>query len=300
MALPQPLNRSVSPNGHADQAVRRTLVSGRLALTEDLCASGSATRVSAEDYSPRFQVCFPYHGAFVWHVGRDHVVSDANQVLFVRGGESFRVSRPVRAGYAELIVTPEDSLLAELLGTSERGLAAHPLFLQRRRPADLLLQRARAELLHTLRDTTCDSITAEEGTLALLRAALAAPSSRREPRPGTARLIARAKEYLHGRYAGRIQLTDVARYAGASPAYLTTAFRRAEGVPLHRYLTQLRLAHALVELPHASDLTALALDLGFSSHSHFAAVFRRGFACTPSAFREAGKRRLRAEVRTAS
>jgi AraC-like DNA-binding protein len=39
-------------------------------------------------------------------------------------------------------------------------------------------------------------------------------------------------------------------------------------------------------LPHASDLTALAFDLGFSSHSHFSAAFRRAFGCTPSAFRE--------------
>jgi AraC-like DNA-binding protein len=49
---------------------------------------------------------------------------------------------------------------------------------------------------------------------------------------------------------------------------------------------QLRLARALIELPHANDLTQLALDLGFSSHSHFAASFRRAFGSTPSAFRE--------------
>jgi AraC-like DNA-binding protein len=271
MALPNPLDRSFSPSWRADRAVRRTLVSGKLALAEDLSASGTPTRVSAEDYSPRFQVCFPYHGAFVWHVGRDHVVSDANQVLFVRGGETFRVSQPVRAGFAELIVTPEDGVLAELLGTSERGLAAHPLFVRRRRPADLLLQRVRAELLHTVRHATCDPITAEEGTLALLGAALVAPGSCREPRPGTARLIARAKEYLHGVYAGRVQLTDVARYAGASPAYLTTAFRRAEGVPLHRYLTQLRLApegHAFAQRPGRGAGPSAEITRATRSHHH--------------------------------
>ena len=74
--------------------------------------------------------------------------------------------------------------------------------------------------------------------------------------------------------------------AGASPAYLTDLFTRVEGISLHQYLTQLRLAHALVELPHTDDLTALALDLGFSSHSHFSYAFRRGFGCTPSQFRE--------------
>jgi AraC family transcriptional regulator len=67
---------------------------------------------------------------------------------------------------------------------------------------------------------------------------------------------------------------------------LTDAFRRVEGTPLHRYLTRLRLARALDELPHAEDLTQLALDIGFSSHSHFTAAFRRAFGCTPSEFRQ--------------
>jgi AraC-like DNA-binding protein len=59
------------------------------------------------------------------------------------------------------------------------------------------------------------------------------------------------------------------RAVGVSPAYLTDLFRRVEGVPLHGYLTQLRLARALVELPNAADLTTLALALGFSSPQSF-------------------------------
>jgi len=41
----------------------------------------------------------------------------------------------------------------------------------------------------------------------------------------------------------------------------------------------------LIDLPSADDLTSLALDLGFSSHSHFTLAFRRAFGCTPSQFR---------------
>jgi AraC-like DNA-binding protein len=94
-----------------------------------------------------------------------------------------------------------------------------------------------------------------------------------------------------------VRLVDVAREVGTSPAYLTDLFRRVEGVPLHKYLVQLRLARALVELPSASDLTALALSLGFSSHSHFSFAFRRAFGSTPSQFRENTRR---ATVRTLS
>src|SRR5262249_411627 len=87
------------------------------------------------------------------------------------------------------------------------------------------------------------------------------------------------------------RLSDVADAVGASSTYLTDVFSRFEGVSLHRYVTQLRLARALVELPEAGDLTSLALDLGFSSHSHFTLAFRRAFGCTPSTFRARSNRK---------
>jgi AraC-like DNA-binding protein len=49
---------------------------------------------------------------------------------------------------------------------------------------------------------------------------------------------------------------------------------------------RLRLQHAAFALAEgANDLSRLALDLGFSSHSHFAQAFRAHFGATPSQFR---------------
>jgi AraC family transcriptional regulator len=87
-------------------------------------------------------------------------------------------------------------------------------------------------------------------------------------------LVARTKAFLEANACRSLGLTDVARTVGASPAYLTDVFRRVEGIPVHKYLVRLRLAKAVIELPHSNDLTQLALRLGFSSHSHFSAVFR--------------------------
>ena len=54
-------------------------------------------------------------------------------------------------------------------------------------------------------------------------------------------------------------------------------------MPVHRYLTLLRLRASLDRLAGGeNNLTALALELGFSSHSHFADAFRREFGRTPS------------------
>jgi AraC-like DNA-binding protein len=69
-------------------------------------------------------------------------------------------------------------------------------------------------------------------------------------------------------------------------------FRHIVGVPIHRYLIRLRLRASLERLASvdepggaAWDLTGLALDLGYSSHSHFTDSFVREFGLTPSAFR---------------
>ena len=64
-------------------------------------------------------------------------------------------------------------------------------------------------------------------------------------------------------------------------------FRAETGFTLAGYRPALRLRAALERLPDSDgDLSALALELGFSSHSHFAASFTREFGVPPSAVRE--------------
>ena len=274
---------------------RATLLQNGFGLVESLRVAGPRTaRPASESYSPDFQVCLPYHGAFVWHVGGDDVVADPNRVLFVTGGEGFRLSQPVHGGYAELIVTVQPTLLAAILGVAGRQLPTHPLFRERSRSADLRLQRLGAECFHRSAREGWDGLAGEEWLVAFVRSSLAAAPVDATIGPATTRLLGRAKEYLAAHVAAPVRLSHVARAVGTSPAYLTTIFSRVEGAPLHRYLVQLRLARALIEVPHAADLTALALDLGFSSHSHFTAAFRRAFGCTPSRFRESMRSDARA------
>ena len=277
---------SVPPRCEADGRQRRALVRSPLGLVESVASRGDSRPVGG--FSPDFQVCLPYRGLFVFHVGRDDVLSDANQVVFVAAGEPFRLSEPRPGGYAELVVTVPPSLLAELAGAAPAALRRHPLFRLRRRRAEPRLQLLRARLLHA---HDGDPLAADELLVAVLRCALAAETPAASPGVATRRLIARTKDFVAGHLGEPFRLGDVARSVGASPAYLTDVFRRCEGVPLHRYTVQLRLARALDELPHASDLTGLALDLGFSSHSHFTAAFRRAFDCTPSDFRRSTRRR---------
>ncbi len=79
----------------------------------------------------------------------------------------------------------------------------------------------------------------------------------------------------------------VAGHVGSSVFHLARIFKARTGFSLHAYRNQLRLRAALEQLRDPRvDLTSLALELGFSSHSHFTETFRRSFARTPSAVRE--------------
>ncbi|MGO8970775.1 MAG: helix-turn-helix domain-containing protein [Myxococcaceae bacterium] len=265
-----------------------------IGLVEDVRAERALKESDPEKFSTEFQVAFPYRGFFVWHVGRDEVVGDANQALFVTGGERYRMSHPVAGGYAELIVTPAASVVGELGRATPGALASHALFRRRCRRVSPSVQSLRAQLLlRAVGASNDDGLAAEEHVLALLRSALDDDAPRHTPGRSTQKLIARAKAYLEAELARPIRLADIGAAVSASPVYLTQLFRAVEGIPLHGYLTQLRLARALVELPHTNDLTQLALDFGFSSHSHFSARFHAAFGTTPSQFREQSRRWLR-------
>ncbi len=276
---------ALAPAGSGGRSTRTVLLHSTIALVEDLDVRDVVVPRGGADYSPRTQVCLPYRGLFVWHVGGEDVVGDPNQVLFVPPGEQFAVTQPQRDGCGELIITPDPRVLVDLVGESDRTVRAHPLFQRRNRRADPRLQYLSARFRQLALGRRLDGIAADELVLELLTAALHWHSLRERVGSATRRLVERAKEFLQAQLDDSVRLTDVAFAVGASPAYLTDAFRRVEGVPLHRYRVQLRLARALVELPHAANLTELALRLGFSSHSHFTAAFRSTFACTPSAFR---------------
>jgi AraC family transcriptional regulator len=276
---------------------RTPLLDLTVGLVEDVHSAGAsvASWTRAEDFSPDFQLAFPYRGLFIWHVGRDEVVGDANQVLFVTGGEAYRLSHPLAGGFAELIVTPTPGIIAELehtAGLTSGMLRTHPLFRSRVARLTPRLQSFRARLMSwasrapARHPSTIETLAAEEMVLGLLRSTLTDTVPNTRPSVSTQRLIRRTKAYLESHVTTPIRLADIGRAVGASPVYLTQVFRLAEGVPLHQYLVQLRLARALADLPHATDLTRLALDLGFSSHSHFSATFRRKFGLTPSQFRE--------------
>lgn len=94
-----------------------------------------------------------------------------------------------------------------------------------------------------------------------------------------------AQEILNQRYREPTSLDRLAREVHCSPYHLARVFRRETGRTIHAYLVQLRLREALERIDRTTDLTHLALSLGFASHSHFTDAFRRSFGVAPSSLR---------------
>ena len=86
----------------------------------------------------------------------------------------------------------------------------------------------------------------------------------------------------------QLSLESLAQESGYSRVHFLRMFRAATGRSPHNYLLNLRIERAreLLSNPGLS-LTDIALDCGFSSHSHFTRVFRQFLGVTPSEYRRA-------------
>jgi AraC family transcriptional regulator len=96
-----------------------------------------------------------------------------------------------------------------------------------------------------------------------------------------------AREILLSNPGAPHHLRDVAATLRVSPFHLAHTFREETGVSMHKYLLRVRLDMARVRiLAGEPNLSRLALELGFSSHSHFTTMFREHFKVSPASIRE--------------
>jgi AraC family transcriptional regulator len=258
----------------------------------DVYCRGSCQQESAEEFATATEVVFPYRGVYVRHLGHDQAVAEANQVLLFNATEGYRVSHPVPGGDASLSLAISEPLLRELAPPTFLRDGATLAFRRQRLRIDARTQALVALLRHSLRQNIAEPLEAESLALTLVRRALGPRTTHAAGASvGRQRLVDRVKLVLTSDLARRWTLTEIAAEVRGSPVYLTQVFQQVEGLPLYRYQLRLRLARALDLLAQYDDLTALSLDLGFSSHSHFSAVFRQAYSRSPSEFRRSALHR---------
>jgi AraC family transcriptional regulator len=287
----------------------RTLYGSPLVSVRDYCCRASRGGPAAEEYSDGNHVVLMRHGAFCKHFGRRSVTADVNQAVFFSQGSTYRVSHPADCGDRGTVFVASPRVLNEIIRELDPSVDDRPErpfpfvtgpcesgVFWRHRELVQRLEAAESDPLEPLwADVTALQLVAHVLEAAFVRHGL----PRRRRRNGTdadhADRTEAAKTYLASRLCERVTLDDLARAVHASPFHLARVFQQRTGVPVHRYLTRLRLRASLERLAGgADDLTALALELGFSSHSHFTDAFRREFGRTPSDVRrDAGRPALR-------
>ena len=246
-------------------------------------------------------IVFPRSSVWIEHEGRPAFVADPTRVTFYNRGEAYR--RRALAPQGDrcdwFAIAPE--VLVELIApldptVDERAERPFPFSHGTSDAGSFALQRA--VLRHVQEHEEPDALFVEETMLGvvwrLLRRNLETSTPPVPPRAAVdvaARVMAFAEAHLDE----RLTLGTLGAEVRCSPFHLCRLFKGATGSTVPEWIHQVRLRRALDRLvDSAVDLTTVALDFGFSSHSHFSNAFRRAFGASPSAFRATvSRRRLR-------
>lgn len=93
--------------------------------------------------------------------------------------------------------------------------------------------------------------------------------------------------YIHGHYAEKIQIPELAARAEMSPQALCRLFKRETGTTIVEYLNTYRIYNAAMLLRSTNkSIGEIANSCGFDTPSYFIKVFKRMRGVTPAVYRE--------------
>jgi AraC family transcriptional regulator len=278
----------------------RTLYDSPMIAVRDYICRHDHREASAEEESDSNSITLMRHGAFARHFGKAKVTSDVNQASFFAKGSVYRVSHPSGCGDRGTSMVVAESILTDIIRELDPSVderAGDP-FTFSSGPVDTALFLRHRDYVRRLENASVDpleALWADVTGLQLIADVLvsayehagAKPRKRTSTSKDHAERAEAAKAYIAKHLGENISLADIAAVANASPFNFARLFQQQTGMPVHRYLTRLRLRTSLERIVEpGADLTSIALDLGFSSHSHFTDVFRREFGKTPSEIRD--------------
>jgi AraC-like DNA-binding protein len=227
-------------------------------------------------------IVFPATPVWIAAQGEDRALSGPNHAVFLNAGEVFRRERFRGHGDRNHFMVVTDATMQEWL----RG-ARFPRPVGKLLPRPYLTVRA---LAHAL-PQGAESLAVEERLLELGHATVRGAFGLLEERPARRRgrpppVVEDAKALLTARFTEHLTLDELGRAVNVSPFHLARSFRRHTGYTLHEYRTHLRLRAAFERLAAGDeDVAVIARAVGFSSHSHLTASFRRAFGVPPSRVR---------------
>jgi len=97
--------------------------------------------------------------------------------------------------------------------------------------------------------------------------------------------VERARAILRERLPDPPSLEELGKLVGCSPFYLSRLFSQESGQTIQQYLRQVRMERAAELLRTGQcNVTEAALEVGYSSLSHFSTAFHETFGCCPGLY----------------
>jgi AraC-like DNA-binding protein len=233
-------------------------------------------------------VVWPFTTVEIRRSGIGTICADANTIVLYNPGTEYWRRRVAPSGDRSLFLALRPTLLerlpAAVVQAHGAGFAAGHVWCS----AQAWL--VKESLVVAARSQRVDTMQIEELALSATYHALGGspPTGAAESSRGRVReRIEEARKLLGRELDQPLQVTAIANVLGVSPFHLARQFRDLTGTSMYAYRQHLRVRSAvrrIIDEPRC-DLSAVAADQGFASHSHFTMACRRTFGVTPSALR---------------
>lgn len=231
-------------------------------------ASSPRWRQESTTGDPAFLVALAHRPVGIRHEGRPAVRADLGNAVLYDPDQAYRRTLLHPDGDVADILGFSAEVVDEAIGAATFGVSVVPL-------SDTAFLRQRRAF------ATRDPLALEDAAVLVL-AEVASHLAAREPGPAPA-VVDRVRRVLADDLGERLTLAELGRRVHASPYHLARVFKAATGSTVHGYREGLRLRAAADRAVAGHRLSEVAADLGFASHSHLTARFRRRFGVPPSA-----------------
>lgn len=276
---------------HVTEVERLLFLSDAVAVGAFRCPSDHPLFVDSGPTSG-YVLVFPRSSTTIRFDGGGTVTGGPPTVIFYDRGQAYTRRRIDRVDASDWYMIAPD-IVRDAVAQYDPAAADRErrLFPVQAAPATAPLYMTQRTLHSALRnETPIDALDVEESAIAILHEALRAAVTVRasSPRTHCVDAVESAKALIAARPAANPSLRAISSAVNCSPYRLCRSFHALTGVTMTQYRHTLRLRLALGALSETgTDLTDIALDLGYSSHSHFTMAFRRQFGVTPSHYRRA-------------
>jgi len=231
---------------------------------------------------------FPRTATEIQHLDGPSFVGSPNSVSLYNQHQRY-TRRPISAIDASDWFVIADDVLRDAIASFDPSVHDRPSqpFRRPSAPIDTATYAAQRRLFQRVAAGDCDAIAIDEEALRIFSNVMtAAEGANPFANPAMRDAVETVKRIITAAPSRNVPLRTLAAETGSSPFQLCRAFRRHTGMTMTGFRHSLRVRIALDRLRDLrTDLTDLALDLGYASHSHFTASFRRQVGITPSQFR---------------